>query len=163
MKRVASWLILISDTVTHSSAPELLRIDFLRLVGPARRGVGCIQFEMYTGRPMFAGTAVENQLATIFKLLGAPDERRWPGYERLLAEFERARSKQAAASAADGGGGKEPAAPMPDPSLNSLLDELTGAAARAGLTGRIPPEYLIQRLAPRCAWAVSDFCAMSSC
>lgn len=96
---------------------------------------------------MFAGTAVENQLATIFKLLGAPDERRWPGYERLRAEFERARAKQAAEA------NKEPSAPMPDPSLNALLDELTGAAARAGHSGQIPPEYLIQRLAPRCAYS----------
>lgn len=42
-------------------------------------GVGCIFFEMATGRPMFPGGTVDEQLHLIFKLLGCPNEKVWPG------------------------------------------------------------------------------------
>ena len=40
---------------------------------------GCIMAEMYTGRPLFPGTANEDQLQKIFRLMGTPSERSWPG------------------------------------------------------------------------------------
>ena len=45
-------------------------------------GVGCIFFEMVSGRPMFPGSTPENELTLIFKMLGTPNERTWPGIER---------------------------------------------------------------------------------
>lgn len=44
-------------------------------------GVGCIFFEMATGRPLFPGGTVNEQLHLIFKLLGRPDEKSWPGIQ----------------------------------------------------------------------------------
>ncbi|KAF1984170.1 Pkinase-domain-containing protein [Aulographum hederae CBS 113979] len=40
---------------------------------------GCIMAEMYTGRPLFPGTTNEDQLQRIFRLMGTPSERSWPG------------------------------------------------------------------------------------
>ncbi|KAJ8015872.1 hypothetical protein DPEC_G00001040 [Dallia pectoralis] len=42
-------------------------------------GVGCIFYEMSTGRPLFPGSTVEEELHFIFKLLGTPNETTWPG------------------------------------------------------------------------------------
>ncbi|XP_068026594.1 LOW QUALITY PROTEIN: cyclin-dependent kinase 16 [Melanerpes formicivorus] len=42
-------------------------------------GVGCIFSEMVTGRPLFPGSTVEEQLHFIFRLLGDPTEETWPG------------------------------------------------------------------------------------
>ncbi|XP_029690283.1 cyclin-dependent kinase 16 [Takifugu rubripes] len=42
-------------------------------------GVGCIFYEMVTGRPLFPGSTVEEELHFIFKLLGTPTEHTWPG------------------------------------------------------------------------------------
>ncbi|NWV04610.1 CDK18 kinase, partial [Ptilonorhynchus violaceus] len=42
-------------------------------------GVGCIQYEMVTGRPMFPGSTVKEELHLIFRLLGTPTEDTWPG------------------------------------------------------------------------------------
>jgi len=47
------------------------------------RGVGCIFFEMASGRPLFAGSAVDEQLHLIVKLLGTPNELMWPGVSQL--------------------------------------------------------------------------------
>ena len=44
---------------------------------------GCIMAEMYTGRPLFPGTTNEDQLQKIFRLMGTPSERSWPG----IAQF----------------------------------------------------------------------------
>lgn len=41
------------------------------------RGVGCIFYEMATGRPLFPGSTVEEQLHFIFRILG--EEARAPG------------------------------------------------------------------------------------
>ncbi|XP_052519612.1 cyclin-dependent kinase 16 isoform X1 [Budorcas taxicolor] len=42
-------------------------------------GVGCIFYEMATGRPLFPGSTVEEQLHFIFRILGTPNEDTWPG------------------------------------------------------------------------------------
>lgn len=34
------------------------------------RGVGCIFYEMITGRPLFPGSTVEDELHLIFRILG---------------------------------------------------------------------------------------------
>ncbi|KAF2022188.1 Pkinase-domain-containing protein [Aaosphaeria arxii CBS 175.79] len=44
---------------------------------------GCIMAEMYTGRPLFPGTTNEDQLQKIFRLMGTPSERSWPGISQL--------------------------------------------------------------------------------
>lgn len=42
-------------------------------------GVGCIFYEMASGRPLFPGSTVEDELHLIFKVLGTPVEDNWPG------------------------------------------------------------------------------------
>ena len=44
---------------------------------------GCIFAEMATGRPLFPGTNVQDQLLRIFKVLGTPTEASWPGVSAL--------------------------------------------------------------------------------
>eukprot|EP00117_Sycon_ciliatum_P026686 scpid43490/ scgid21847/ Cyclin-dependent kinase 16; Cell division protein kinase 16; PCTAIRE-motif protein kinase 1; Serine/threonine-protein kinase PCTAIRE-1 len=45
-------------------------------------GVGCIFFEMVCGRPVFPGSDAENELSLIFKAMGTPNEKTWPGIEK---------------------------------------------------------------------------------
>ncbi|KAJ2793852.1 negative regulator of the PHO system [Coemansia helicoidea] len=40
---------------------------------------GCIMAEMYTGRPLFAGSSNDDQLLKIFRVMGTPSEATWPG------------------------------------------------------------------------------------
>ncbi|KAG5838921.1 hypothetical protein ANANG_G00228810 [Anguilla anguilla] len=42
-------------------------------------GVGCIFFELVTGRAMFPGSTVKEELHLIVRLLGTPTEESWPG------------------------------------------------------------------------------------
>ncbi|KAG7260863.1 hypothetical protein CRUP_013164, partial [Coryphaenoides rupestris] len=42
-------------------------------------GVGCIMYEMATGRPMFPGATVKEELHLVFRLMGTPTEDTWPG------------------------------------------------------------------------------------
>lgn len=44
---------------------------------------GCILAEMFTGRPLFAGSSNEDQLQKIFKLMGTPNEHTWPSISSL--------------------------------------------------------------------------------
>jgi serine/threonine protein kinase len=44
---------------------------------------GCIMAELYTGRPLFPGTTNEDQLQRIFRLMGTPSERSWPGISQF--------------------------------------------------------------------------------
>ena len=44
---------------------------------------GCIMAEMYTGRPLFPGTTNDDQLQKIFRLMGTPTERTWPGISQF--------------------------------------------------------------------------------
>ncbi|KAG8232561.1 hypothetical protein J437_LFUL008699 [Ladona fulva] len=46
-------------------------------------GVGCIFYEMASGRPLFPGSSVEEQLQFIFKTLGPPSEAAWPALAAL--------------------------------------------------------------------------------
>eukprot|EP00598_Pedospumella_elongata_P006572 CAMPEP_0184974362 /NCGR_PEP_ID=MMETSP1098-20130426/5885_1 /TAXON_ID=89044 /ORGANISM="Spumella elongata, Strain CCAP 955/1" /LENGTH=415 /DNA_ID=CAMNT_0027496943 /DNA_START=6 /DNA_END=1250 /DNA_ORIENTATION=- len=45
--------------------------------------VGCIFAEMLTGEPLFPGEGEADQIMKIFKILGAPNEDRWPGFSQL--------------------------------------------------------------------------------
>ncbi|KAH0520069.1 Cyclin-dependent kinase 18 [Microtus ochrogaster] len=49
-------------------------------------GVGCILYEMATGKPLFPGSTVKEELYLIFRLLGTPTEETWPGVTSL-SEF----------------------------------------------------------------------------
>lgn len=40
---------------------------------------GCIMAEMFTSRPLFPGNSNDDQLTTIFKIMGTPSETTWPG------------------------------------------------------------------------------------
>ncbi|KLJ05464.1 negative regulator-the PHO system protein [Blastomyces silverae] len=44
---------------------------------------GCIMAEMYMGRPLFPGSTNEDQLQKIFRLMGTPSERSWPGISQF--------------------------------------------------------------------------------
>jgi len=44
-------------------------------------GVGCIFYEMVTGKPMFPGQNVDNQLSEIFSRLGMPSEDEWSTFD----------------------------------------------------------------------------------
>nr|CAB3229411.1 cyclin-dependent kinase 18 [Phallusia mammillata] len=46
-------------------------------------GIGCIFYEMATGRPLFPGSTVADQLQLIFKTLGTPTEESWKGVSQL--------------------------------------------------------------------------------
>ncbi|CAF1013173.1 unnamed protein product, partial [Didymodactylos carnosus] len=52
--------------------------------------VGCIFYEMACGRPLFAGTKVEEELYLIFKCLGTPTEKTLPGVTSNV-EFQQLR------------------------------------------------------------------------
>lgn len=39
--------------------------------------------EMASGRPLFPGSSVKDQLLKIFKILGTPTEETWPGVSKL--------------------------------------------------------------------------------
>ena len=45
--------------------------------------VGCIFAEMSSGRPLFPGSTVQDQLLRIFKIKGTPTELVWPGVSQL--------------------------------------------------------------------------------
>ncbi|KAJ4776173.1 Cyclin-dependent kinase 2 [Rhynchospora pubera] len=45
--------------------------------------VGCIMAELLTKEPLFYGGDEKTQLNKIFKTLGTPDEKSWPGYKNL--------------------------------------------------------------------------------
>ena len=51
------------------------------------RGIGCIFYEMVTGRPMFPGSTVHDQVLLIFKTLGTPTEDTWNGVT-LLPDYK---------------------------------------------------------------------------
>jgi len=45
--------------------------------------LGCIMAEMATGRPLFCGSSIRDQLMKIFKILGTPDTSVWPKVTEL--------------------------------------------------------------------------------
>jgi cyclin-dependent kinase len=44
---------------------------------------GCIFAEMASGRPLFPGSSIKDQLLRIFKVLGTPTEETWPRVSQL--------------------------------------------------------------------------------
>ena len=44
---------------------------------------GCIFAEMATGRPLFPGVNAQEQIMTVFKIMGTPDVTDWPGVREL--------------------------------------------------------------------------------
>jgi len=46
-------------------------------------GIGCIFYEMASGRPLFPGSTVNEQIHLIFKNLGTPTEETWKGVSQL--------------------------------------------------------------------------------
>ncbi|KAK4177351.1 kinase-like domain-containing protein [Triangularia setosa] len=44
---------------------------------------GCIMAEMFSGRPLFPGTSNEDQTIRIFRIMGTPTERTWPGLSQF--------------------------------------------------------------------------------
>lgn len=82
--------------------------------------IGCIMAEMRTGRPLFPGTVVADQLQRIFRLLGTPSERTWPGVS-LLPGFRD--------PGVVGSGGPYPAQDLARvlPQLDALSIDLVGA------------------------------------
>lgn len=65
-----------SSSHWRSSPQASLAVCFLR------RGVGCILYEMATGRPMFPGATVKEELHLIFRLMGKS-----PSAKKTLAEL----------------------------------------------------------------------------
>ncbi|KAI7883445.1 Pkinase-domain-containing protein [Lichtheimia hyalospora FSU 10163] len=49
---------------------------------------GCIFAEMASGRPLFPGNSIPDQLQRIFKVLGTPTDQTWPGVSQL-PEYKR--------------------------------------------------------------------------
>ncbi|QPG73688.1 negative regulator of the PHO system [Brettanomyces nanus] len=52
---------------------------------------GCILAEMFTGKPLFPGSSNEDQLMKIFRIMGTPNERTWPGvssYPNYKSNFD---------------------------------------------------------------------------
>merc|ERR1712216_352724 len=45
--------------------------------------VGCILAELLLKKPIFSGHSEMEQLSEMFKVLGVPDEDRWPGFKDL--------------------------------------------------------------------------------
>ncbi len=45
--------------------------------------IGCIFAEMLTGKPLFPGQGVTDEISLIFKALGAPNEDIWPNFSNL--------------------------------------------------------------------------------
>jgi len=57
--------------------------------------VGCIFAEMVNGRPLFPGISENDQLMKIFKLLGTPTTKAWPGLSELPEYKEQVTGKKA--------------------------------------------------------------------
>jgi len=64
-------------------APELLLGARMYEASVDIWSVGCIAFEIATGRPLFPGDSEIGTLFKIFKLLGTPTEESWPGVRQL--------------------------------------------------------------------------------
>eukprot|EP00842_Homolaphlyctis_polyrhiza_P005157 jgi/Hompol1/5642/HPOL_004595-RA len=64
-------------------APDVLMGSRLYSTSIDIWSTGCIMAEMASGRPLFPGSSVRDQLTRIFKLLGTPDEKTWPRISEL--------------------------------------------------------------------------------
>lgn len=79
-----------------------------------RRGVGCIHYEMATGRPLFPGSTVKEELHLIFRLLGqspaSPPSRHQGAPELLPAQAHTGTGKRGSHSLSTG---QRPLWPLP--------------------------------------------------
>lgn len=64
-------------------APELLLGATEYSTAVDMWSVGCIMAELLAGKPMFDGRTEASQLDKIFRTLGTPTEKIWPGYSNL--------------------------------------------------------------------------------
>ncbi|KAI8099063.1 kinase-like domain-containing protein [Halteromyces radiatus] len=64
-------------------APELLLGGKEYTTAIDMWSIGCIFAEMINNEPLVAGRSEIDQVDKIFKLLGMPDEKRWPGFKDL--------------------------------------------------------------------------------
>ncbi|KAF5302706.1 hypothetical protein FQR65_LT08448 [Abscondita terminalis] len=64
-------------------APELLLGSRVYCTAIDTWSIGCILAEMINKKPLFPGDSEIDQLYKIFKVLGTPDEKIWPGVSRL--------------------------------------------------------------------------------
>jgi len=64
-------------------APEILLGSKVYLVAVDVWSIGCIFAEMLTQRALFPGDSEIDQLFRIFRTLGTPDDRVWPGISQL--------------------------------------------------------------------------------
>ncbi|ORZ18791.1 kinase-like domain-containing protein [Absidia repens] len=64
-------------------APELLLGSKEYTTAIDMWSIGCIFAEMSNNEPLVAGRSEIDQVDKIFKLLGMPDEKRWPGFKDL--------------------------------------------------------------------------------
>jgi serine/threonine protein kinase len=64
-------------------APELLLGSRYYSIGVDVWSVGCIIAEMFTRAPLFPGDSEIDQLFSMFKVLGTPNEAIWPGVSQL--------------------------------------------------------------------------------
>ncbi|KAI8873995.1 Pkinase-domain-containing protein [Ramicandelaber brevisporus] len=64
-------------------APEILLGSRHYSTGMDMWSIGCIFAEMVTRRPMFPGDSEIDEIFRIFRLLGTPNDRLWPGFTSL--------------------------------------------------------------------------------
>jgi len=64
-------------------APEILLGQFSYTPSVDIWSVGCIYAEMLMGKPLFEGQCEIGQIFEIFKVLGTPNDKNWPGVESL--------------------------------------------------------------------------------
>ncbi len=73
-----------SDVVTlWYRAPDVLLGNRHYATGIDLWSAGCVFAEIITGRPLFAGSTIRDQLAAIQRVLGAPDTASWSHYGDL--------------------------------------------------------------------------------
>lgn len=66
-------------------APEMLLGQDYYTVAVDMWSVGCIFYELLTKKTLFAGQSEIDQIQTIFRILGTPNEQRWEGFNDLPA------------------------------------------------------------------------------
>lgn len=64
-------------------APELLLGSLMYSTPLDMWSVGCIFAELCLGSPLFCGKGEADQVNSIFRILGAPSEEKWPGFSEL--------------------------------------------------------------------------------
>ncbi|KAM7272734.1 hypothetical protein ACFE04_027397 [Oxalis oulophora] len=67
----------------HYRAPEILLGAKKYSTAIDMWSVGCIMAELLANEPLFHGKTEPDQLQKIFKILGTPNEKIWPGYSSL--------------------------------------------------------------------------------